>query len=706
VLVAVDQLEEAFTQGAGEAERQHFLHMLLAAVDDPLDPVRVVVTVRDDFVGKLAGLRALFVVKKLGVDDLRRTITGPLARYDYRFDDPAIVDDLIAEVGSAEAGNLPLLQFACRTLWDGRDAARRRLLRATYREMGGLAGALARHADHALAELSPDEHRTARQLLLQLVVGTTRRSVARDQLVAGAGANADAVLDRLLSARLLVQRNHGDGEAPILEIAHESLVHTWSQLARWLDESREEVRLLEELGDAVKLWERRGKRSEDTWSAADLAASRHRAAQLDVALPPRIQEFFAAGDRQNRLVRRRRRIRIGIAVAAGALVTVLVLLKVVQDRWRDELIRHNLGTVDFEITAFDWRGGAAVLADLGQVPRLELAVYGASADDTSEPGAPFPDKLVRIENQGSSGAVQTWRVSAPGGVVFLKLDGRGRSGDRCPPSWVRIQAFPGYRVDDVKRIELSIPTCQATLADMVEIDEGPFWYGGPGDPPSRYYGDPDYTEPRRQVTIGGFAIDRTEVSNAAFARFARLEKITGYARPIYSTEKNHARDGDPAYPVSDVDAFEAAAYCAYMGKRLPSELQWTKAARGGLSINGVPNPMPERLYPWGNVEKPDCVNRANPQDGKMWMAPVDSFSCGASPYGVLHLVGNVQEWIARDGQSDRDNPLHALRGGAADAPASLEQTTTIYRNHREPRSLTYANGIRCVVVTEGTRDQK
>ncbi|HSR99879.1 MAG TPA: serine/threonine-protein kinase, partial [Kofleriaceae bacterium] len=175
VLLAVDQLEEAFTQGASETERERFVQMLVAAVDDPLDPVRVVVTVRDDFVGKLAGLRSLFVVKRLGTDDLRRTITGPLARYDYQFDDLAIVDDLLAEVGSADATNLPLLQFACRTLWDGRDAVRRLLLRTTYREMGGLAGALARHADHAVTELSPDELRTARQLLLRLVVGTTRR---------------------------------------------------------------------------------------------------------------------------------------------------------------------------------------------------------------------------------------------------------------------------------------------------------------------------------------------------------------------------------------------------------------------------------------------------------------------------------------------------------------------------------------------------
>jgi formylglycine-generating enzyme required for sulfatase activity len=701
VLIAVDQLEEAFTQGAGEAERQRFLQMLVSAADDPVDPVRVVVTVRDDFVGKLTGLRSLFVVKPLAVDDIRRTITGPLARYDYQFDDPTIVDDLIAEVGSAEAGNLPLLQFACRTLWDGRDVPRRRLLRATYREMGGLAGALGRHADHALAELSPDEYRTARQILLQLVVGTTRRSVARDQL-AGAGPVADRVLDRLLSARLLVQRNIGDAESPILELAHESLVATWSQLARWLDESREELRLLEELTDAAKLWERRGSRSDDTWSERDIETARHRAGQLDVALPARIEAFLAAGEQHNRLVRRRRRIRIGIILAVSSAMAVLVLLKIVQDRWRDELIRNNLGTVVFSVAPFDLRDGAPAAVGADQIPGLAVDVYATKLDDAGEPGDPVPDKLVHVVATGGAGGTRIERISAPGGTVFLKVDGRGRAGERCAPSWIRIQAFPGYRVDDVKHMDLPVPTCQASLADTVKIEKGPFWYGGAGDPPSPHYGEPDYTESRRLVEQDEFAIDRTEVSNAAFAPFARLAKVTGYPAPVYSRDGNHVHDADPAYPVSDIDAFEASAYCAYMGKQLPSEFQWTKAARGGLMIHGQPNPTPERLFPWGNADRPGCVNRADPQDGKMRVAPVDSFPCGASPYGVLHLVGNVQEWIARDGQTDRDNPLHALRGGDATAPAKEQLTTTIYRNHAEPRVLRYANGIRCVAATEAS----
>ena len=700
VLLAVDQLEEAFTQGASEPERELFLQMLLAAADDPLDPIRVVVTVRDDFVGKLAGLRSLFVIKKLGVDDLRRTITSPLARYNYELDDLTMIDDLVAEVGSAEAGNLPLLQFACRTLWDGRDATRRRLLRATYRDMGGLAGALARHADHALTELSPEEHRTARQLLLHLVVGTTRRSVPRDQLVSGTSADGDAVLDRLLSARLLVQHRQGDGEAPVIEIAHESLVQTWSQLARWLDESREERRLLEELGDAARLWERRGKRLEDTWSEKDLVTARHRADQLDLALPPRIAEFFAAGDRRHSAARRKRRIRLGVALAIAAIVAWPALSQVNRYLSREHLLANNTGTVDLALIPFDWIDGIAVPSGIAPVRGMTLALYGAKPDDLNEPGDRLPAGVLNISAPTDFGTIRVQRVRAPGGTVFLRIDGRGRAGERCAPSWIRFQAFPGYLTDNVQRITLWVPTCRASLDHTILIEAGPFIYGGPGEPSSPHFKEPDYTEQERTVTLHAFAIDRTEVSNSAFAPFAALAKTTGHPAPIYTLVDEHAHDADPTYPVSYMDAYEAAAYCAYMGKHLPSDFEWTKAARGGLTINGQPNPHPRRLFPWGIVPRPECVNLRGSEDGYAWTAPVGAFACGASPYGVLQLAGNVQEWIAHDGQADRENPLHVLRGGTPDARPEADQTTTIFRNPRVPRAASFSNGLRCVVAPE------
>lgn len=700
VLVAIDQLEEAFTQGAPEAECRRFIEMLLGAADDPLDPIRIVFTVRDDFVGKLAGLQNLFVIEKLGREELRRAIAAPLEHYGYDFDDPALIDDLLAELGRAEAADLPLLQFACRALWEKRDAQARRLRRATYEEMGGISGALGRHAEKALAALGGPEQRKARHLLLQLVSGTARRSVARDQLVAVLGPDADPVIDRLLAARLLVQRTV-EGEVPLVEIAHESLLQTWSQLARWVAESREERRLLEELEDATSLWERRGRRAEETWGPEDLGTARRRAEQLDLVLPARVQRFLAAGEERHRALRRRRRIRYGVAAAILSSAALFAFIWIGRYLERERLIRVNAGTLDLVLEPYDRIGGRAVPVALDELPAFSLALHATAPGDPHSPGAALPEHLVEILRVSTVGSRRTVRIRAPGGMAFLSIGGRGRRGEACAPSWIRIQAFPGYTETGAPELhEVQVPTCKATRDQTVRIPAGPFWYGGPGQPPSARYGvDPDYTEERRIITLPAYSIDKLEISNALFEPFARLEKLTGYPAPIYSTEPIHARDGDPEYPVTEINAYEAEAFCRYMGKQLPSDHQWTKAARGGLMVDGAENPLPERLFPWGGAPSPGCANQEGLEDRYRWVAPVTAFECGESPYLVRNLGGNVLEWISRDGQTDKDKMLHhALRGGAADSPPHLEHASTIFRNHSDPRAVSYSVGARCVEV--------
>ena len=699
VLVAVDQLEEVFTQ-ASAVDRDRFLAMLLAAADDPLEPVRVTFTVRDDFLGAVAGIRALFVVQRLERDALRRAVTGPLARYRYDFDDPTVVDDVLAEVGSTEVADLPLLQFACRTLWDGRDRERRLLRRATYVDMGGVAGALARHAERALGELVPEERKIARLVLLQLVTRTTRRTVARARLVESVGPGAGSVLDRLIAARLLVQRGAVDGEqaGASVEIAHESLIATWGQLARWLDESREERRVLDDLGDAAALWDRRGRRDEDTWPHDDLVAARHRAAQLELALPAAIDDFLVAGERRHGGQQRRRRRYLISAIASGGVVLAIAAILITRYLAREQLIRANLGTLDIALAPYNWDGANATPADASTLPLLRIRLYQASGSDANEPGAPFPDPLIDIGAPRRAATELQWHVQAPGGIVFLEIEGRGALGEVCAPSWVRIRDFPGYASVDAANIaRIDIPTCQATRYGMVDIDAGPFIYGGPGEPASALYGsDADYTEPERELDLDDFAMDRTEVANGAYAPFARMEHLTGYVAPVYASDEMHLHDGDPDYPVAEVDSFSASAYCRYLGKRLPSDYQWVKAARGGETVHGVPNPHPRRIYPWGTSFRPLCTNYDGSADGYAWVAPVDAMTCGASPYGILNLAGNVQEWIDRAGQVDMDNPLHAMRGGAADSPLEREQTTTIFKNHRDGRRFDFSVGFRCV----------
>ncbi|HET7505853.1 MAG TPA: SUMF1/EgtB/PvdO family nonheme iron enzyme, partial [Kofleriaceae bacterium] len=542
------------------------------------------------------------------------------------------------------------------------------------------------------------ERRIARQLLLQLVARTTRRSVARAQLVAAVGPDAEAVIDRLLRARLLVQRSPGDEDSAIVEIAHESLLQTWAQLARWIDESRDERRLLEELEDATALWERRGRRPADTWSQAELDSARHRASQLELALPARAQAFLTAGDERHLTERRKRRLRYGTALAAGGVMAILASTLITRYLAREELIRANVGTVDLVLTPFDWIDDGARIAAASELPELAWELYSSIPGDLHTPGPPIRAADVERVSSSSDGIRRVDRVRAQAGQVFLKITGRGRAGQSCSPSWIRIESFPGYGgAEGPRRLEIAFPTCQATQADMIFIEEGAFVYGGPGVTPSRHHDHPDYTQERQEITLPAFWMDRTEVSNAAFAVFGRLQRITGYAPPRYGTDETHRHDGDWDIPVTNVDAFTAEAFCRYMGKQLPGEYEWVKAARGGKHIHGVANPYPERQYPWGPDPSPTCVNQKGTEDGAKWTAPVGSYACGAGPYGHLNLVGNADEWISRDKQLDRDTtPLYVLRGGSVISPPELEHTSISYRNHRDPSWIDYAVGFRCV----------
>jgi serine/threonine protein kinase/formylglycine-generating enzyme required for sulfatase activity len=702
VLLVVDQLEELFTHGASDLEVERFLELLMTAADDPLEPVRVVFTLRDDFLGRIGGLRSLFVLRKLEVAELRRTITAPLERLGYRFDDDLVVDEMLSELGDDVAAELPLLQFACRALWDARDTNRGLLLRSAYQHIGGVAGALARHADGVLAELSPSEQRVARQILLAMVVGTTRRQITRDRLVAEV-PGAAAVLDRLITARLVVQRTTMGSDVAIVEIAHESLLRTWGQFAEWIDESRDERRLLGELEEATSFWDRRGRRPDEVWTGDELAAARYRLGHLGLAVPSHVEAFLAAGEQRRRTKRRGATIQRTVAGLIGIAITVASLYLAAEFRTQKIAAEHaagNLGRFDLSLQPYDWVDGARRRVTVESLPKLSWQLYARDPSDVHAPGTRI--EQVAIQRLASRGTELLDRIDAPGGPAFIRILGRGAVGESCAPSWVRVQSLPGFaeREGPIRTLDIPVPSCQASRAGTVPIPAGEFVYGGPGEPKTS---QTEYVEDERVVTMAEYRIDRTETSNAAFEAFAKMSSITGYPVPNYPTSPGLEHSGDPDMPTTSIDAFEAEAFCRYMGKRLPSDYEWTKAARGGLYMNGEPNPSPKRLYTWVGPWKKGCANIAGISDGADWVAAVDSFPCGASPYGVLNLLGNVSEWISLAGQTARGTPLREIRGGDVESPEDLDHASTMFRNGREARQFTFSIGVRC--VEGGTAEQ-
>jgi formylglycine-generating enzyme required for sulfatase activity len=201
---------------------------------------------------------------------------------------------------------------------------------------------------------------------------------------------------------------------------------------------------------------------------------------------------------------------------------------------------------------------------------------------------------------------------------------------------------------------LGLPTLVALGAprarpDRVVIPAGPAKLGSTK-------GEED-ERPVRTLLVKAFAIDRTEVTRAAYAACVAARRCK--AVPPAAAGAPDAGAADARLPVTGVSWTDAQAFCKFAGGRLPTEIEWEKAARG---VDG-------REYPWGDAL--DCT-RANwgSFDGEGPCAaqnpgrptPVGSYPTGSTPEGVLDLGGNVWEWVAD--KYDDDPTRRVVRGGS------------------------------------------
>jgi formylglycine-generating enzyme required for sulfatase activity len=186
--------------------------------------------------------------------------------------------------------------------------------------------------------------------------------------------------------------------------------------------------------------------------------------------------------------------------------------------------------------------------------------------------------------------------------------------------------------------------------DMLEIPAGEFTMGC-DERDSEVCGKAERGS--KTVNLPAFAIDRTEITQAAYSRCIEAGVCSAPAGGFFPEE-------NCTHPVVNVDWKQASQYCAWMDKRLPSEAEWEKAARGTES----------RRYPWGD-ELPDC-ELANFASCGSKVEPVASHPAGASPYGVLDMAGNVREWVFDREDDKSKSPKRAIRGGMfSDRPTHL-----------------------------------
>jgi formylglycine-generating enzyme required for sulfatase activity len=278
------------------------------------------------------------------------------------------------------------------------------------------------------------------------------------------------------------------------------------------------------------------------------------------------------------------------------------------------------------------------------------------------------------------------------------------------------------------------PITAVDYPGMVLVPEGPFLMGTLNPGQLRLSGNPEGDEqPVRTVFLDAYLIDRFEVTNGQFVEFVEatghvtdaenlgtgkvwretweIDPDATWRQPMGMGDSITGLDDHPVVQVSWADA---DAFCTWAGKRLPTEAEWEKAARG----------VDARDYPWGTDFEPrrlnfcdsSCQVPALPHhevsDGYARTAPVGSFPQGASPYGVMDMVGNVWEWVGdwydpdyytyapdRNPQGPSRRRAHeaskVVRGGSfAAEPAFTRATSRSFDPH--PESF-FGVGFRCAL---------
>jgi len=247
-------------------------------------------------------------------------------------------------------------------------------------------------------------------------------------------------------------------------------------------------------------------------------------------------------------------------------------------------------------------------------------------------------------------------------------------------------------------LSLGLAACGPTTPTPVPPTDTPT----PSAPPMLYVPAGEFTmgsdrnsneQPVHTVYLDAFYIDKTEVTNA---QYRKCVEAGGCDTPVKTTYYDNADYAQ--HPVVYVSWNDADAYCQWAGKRLPTEAEWEKAARG---TDG-------RTYPWGEGIDCDHAQYGGCGGGTV---PVGSKPKGASPYGALDMAGNVWEWVADwydsgyYSQSPRRNPPgpdsgggRVLRGGSLHGNQRF--TRCAYRVGGNPGYWYFYVGFRCAKGSE------
>ncbi len=314
---------------------------------------------------------------------------------------------MVEAVEGARAA-LPLLAFAVARLWEKRDRERKLLTRAAYEEIGGVAGALAQHAEATMDRIGTERQAVVREIFRNLVTSQGTRAVAeREELLSVFPDRkaSEAVLRALVDARLLtsyeVEGKEGEPSRHRVEIAHESLLKAWPRLVRWQMQDEEGAVLRDQLRQAAHLWEEKSRSPDLLWTGTSFREYELWRERYQGKLTALEEQFAKAMTDRARRMRRLRRAAVAalvVALSAVAIVVSVLRHQAVQQARRAEagklvaLGRNQLDT--YPTAALAYARKSLEVADTAEGRRLALEALWRS------PTA----RILPIEHGGSWGA--------------------------------------------------------------------------------------------------------------------------------------------------------------------------------------------------------------------------------------------------------------------------------------------------------------
>jgi WD40 repeat protein len=281
-LIFIDQFEEVFTLCQDLEQRQKFIDNLVAIAKSNRQSVKIILAMRADFLDRFSpypnlskiAQQNIHLVSDMHPDELRQAIEQPAAHQGVIFE-AGLVEEIIRDI-QGQAGSLPLLQYTLDLLWQHEDISDRTLNIKTYRELGGVRGALQIHVDRIYQHLKPEEQKAVKQIFLRLIdLNATEKEFDFAEKVVSRRADLSEfnnqlvknTLEQLIDSNLLVSNRQ---EQSTVEIAHEILINSWSTLKEWIEDSKETIAIRNRLSEDAKRWQDAGTPPDELWSGSKL----------------------------------------------------------------------------------------------------------------------------------------------------------------------------------------------------------------------------------------------------------------------------------------------------------------------------------------------------------------------------------------------------------------------------------------------------